>query len=350
MSSTRKTHIAPAYSWLPVVVDTGVAVAMAVRHVAADTGVATAAAAEAVQCIEPAAAVAAVAYTGPAEAASEAAGDAEAAGAAVSGLVASGSAKSPEPYTVHSTINASLQHEAKAALQEGLARYEIDTGPVKFREPEANIGDAIQKFSASGGAAAAPGALPVWQQALQALKLPLADVHWEPAVILDKDVSTSGDRNIRVGIRDGRVFTAQRGERGVKRNLGLYDVVYVRVIEGKTVANRKTAGSAPGATVTIGSRAELRVRPTVQGAALVLENKNRTHPGNGGQLLLFHEPAEPDCANPASPGSAMKPLTYGRAAIGTATQHARLRRPESSVVHIRLASQASSRHALGVTG
>ena len=61
-----------------------------------------------------------------------------------------------EPYTVHSTINATLQREAEAALQEGLARYEIDAGRVKFRGPEANIGDAIQKLSASGGAARRP--------------------------------------------------------------------------------------------------------------------------------------------------------------------------------------------------
>ena len=33
-----------------------------------------------------------------------------------------------EPYTVHSTINATLQREAEAALQEGLARYETSAG------------------------------------------------------------------------------------------------------------------------------------------------------------------------------------------------------------------------------
>src|SRR5215831_2119423 len=88
-----------------------------------------------------------------------------------------------EPYTVHSTINAALQREAEASLQEGLARFEMSSGRAQFRGPEANIGDAIQKLSTSGGAAAA-GGLPPWQQALQALKLPLSDVHWEPAVIL----------------------------------------------------------------------------------------------------------------------------------------------------------------------
>src|SRR6516162_5873309 len=108
-----------------------------------------------------------------------------------------------EPYTVHSTVNPSLQRAAEAALQEGLAHYEIDAGRVKFRGPEANIGDAIQKLTASGGSSL--GALPAWQQALQTLKLPLADVHWVPAVILYKSGGKRGD-GIRVGIRDGRIL------------------------------------------------------------------------------------------------------------------------------------------------
>src|SRR5262249_44758218 len=35
-----------------------------------------------------------------------------------------------KPYTVHSTINSALQRETEAALQEGLARYEIAAGRV----------------------------------------------------------------------------------------------------------------------------------------------------------------------------------------------------------------------------
>ena len=87
-----------------------------------------------------------------------------------------------EPYTVHSTINATLQREAEAALQEGLARYEMSAGRTQFHGAEANIGDAIQKLML-GGQSGTP--LPAWQQALQELQLPLCDVHWEPAVILD---------------------------------------------------------------------------------------------------------------------------------------------------------------------
>src|SRR5271156_6033116 len=47
-----------------------------------------------------------------------------------------------DSYTVHSTINAQLQHDAEAALQEGLAHYEMANGRAQFRGPEANIADA----------------------------------------------------------------------------------------------------------------------------------------------------------------------------------------------------------------
>jgi hypothetical protein len=67
--------------------------------------------------------------------------------------------------------------------------------------------------------------LPAWQQALQALKLPLSDVHWEPAVVLDKGGGKRGDGNIRVGIRYGRGFPLNAANLGAKRNIGLYDVV-----------------------------------------------------------------------------------------------------------------------------
>ena len=53
-----------------------------------------------------------------------------------------------QPYTVHSTINATLQRDTEAALQEGLAHYEIENGRVQFHGPEANIADAVQKLSA----------------------------------------------------------------------------------------------------------------------------------------------------------------------------------------------------------
>src|SRR5262249_34812917 len=96
----------------------------------------------------------------------------------------------------------------------------------------------------------------------------------------------------------------------VKRNLGLYDLVYVRVIEGKTAAKPKTAGGAPSATVAGGGRAELRVRPTVQGAALGLGNKTGRILAMAGSFSYFASQLNRTSQTQRQPGSAMKPLTY----------------------------------------
>ena len=120
-----------------------------------------------------------------------------------------------DSYTVHSTINAQLQREAEAALQEGLARYEISMGRVQFRGPEANIADAVKKLSSNSQAAfhwwtprarALQRPAPAWQQALQALRLPLYDVHWTPARRLLK-----GDA-IRVGLARRPRHAVDRGD------------------------------------------------------------------------------------------------------------------------------------------
>ena len=149
----------------------------------------------------------------------------------------------------------------------------MSSGRALFRGPEANIGDAIQKLTTGSGATAAASTLPAWQRALQGAKLPLVDVHWEPAVILENGGGKRNDGNIRVGIRDGRTMPLNAVNAAVKRNLGLNDVIYVRVIESRTAAKTKGPGGAKVAVAATNARAELRVRPTVQGAALVLENK-----------------------------------------------------------------------------
>jgi penicillin-binding protein 1A len=216
-----------------------------------------------------------------------------------------------QSYTVHSTINATLQREAEAALQEGLARFEMSNGRAQFRAPETNIGDAIQKLGNAGaGAAAASSGVPAWQQALQAARMPLADVHWEPAVILDKGTSGKrADGTIRVGIRDGRIMTLNGAGGQIRRNLSLYDVVYVRVTETRPVAGKQKNG-APAQAAAAGGRADLRVRPTVQGATLVLENKTGRILAMAGSFSYFQSQLNRTSQTQRQPGSAMKPLTY----------------------------------------
>jgi penicillin-binding protein 1A len=217
-----------------------------------------------------------------------------------------------EPYTIHSTINAMLQRKAEAALQEGLARYEASSGRAQFHGAEANVGGAIQKLLLSKQTAAdTPGALPAWQQALQELRLPLPDVHWEPAVILDRGGKRS-DSALRVGLRDGRVLSLNGASSQAKRNVGLHDVVYVQVIETKTVAKPKAAPVPPSSTGTlpVGGRAELRIRPTVQGATLVLENRTGRILAMAGSFSYGLSQLNRTSQTQRQPGSAMKPLTY----------------------------------------
>src|SRR3954467_4428123 len=52
-------------------------------------------------------------------------------------------------YTIRSTIVPGLQRSAEEALQEGLARYELNTGRFEFRGAEANLAEAIKKIEAA---------------------------------------------------------------------------------------------------------------------------------------------------------------------------------------------------------
>ena len=217
-----------------------------------------------------------------------------------------------QPYTVHSTINATLQRDTEAALQEGLAHYEIENGRVQFHGPEANIAHAVQKLSAGnhGGAPgatadAAPGTTPAWQQALANVHLPLYDVHWEPAVILRS--GKRGDEALRVGLADGRVLPLTTWGLATRRNLNQYDVVYVHVTgggDGRASDGRTRARGAASA------QAQLRVRPTVQGATLVLENKTGRILAMAGSFSYPLSQLNRTSQTQRQPGSAIKPVTY----------------------------------------
>jgi penicillin-binding protein 1A len=225
-------------------------------------------------------------------------------------------------YTVHSTIDAQLQRDTEAALQEGLARYELSTGRMQFRGPEANIGDAVRKLESDNRAGmpattptATSAATPAWQQALQAARLPLYDVHWTPAVVLSKGGGKKGDEAIRVGLPDGRILPLTVWSAAIRRGLGLYDVVYVHVVESKVVESKaiesksRSKATSSGAVQT-GGQAQLRVRPTVQGAALVLENQTGRILAMAGSFSYPRSQLNRVAQSQRQPGSAMKPLTY----------------------------------------
>ncbi len=264
--------------------------------------------------------------------------------------------------TVRTTVHPDLQRVAEAALQEGLAQYEIRTGRTEWRGAETNLADAVRRIEASmpavvteaaaaasdpkpatrtsargtdagakqtrsnaGKLAPGPGAAgqglpnvkpgtgssggvegplplspavapvakpkPAWQQALDATRLPLYDVHWSPAIVL----SNGSDRNgVRVGLLDGRVLPLSSATLAGRRGLNPYDVVFVKISDQKGKQ----------------ARVELRVRPTVQGAAVILDNKT------GGILAMtggFSYPASQlnrVTQTARQPGSSLKPFTY----------------------------------------
>jgi penicillin-binding protein 1A len=116
-------------------------------------------------------------------------------------------------------------------------------------------------------------------------------VHWSTAIVL----SGGNDRNgLRVGLADGRVMPLSSAGAAGRRGLGLYDVVFVKVGDAKSRQ----------------ARVDLRVRPTVQGAAVILDNKT------GGILAMaggFSYPvSQLNRVTQAvrQPGSSLKPFTY----------------------------------------
>jgi len=205
-----------------------------------------------------------------------------------------------QSITVRSTILPELQLAAEASLQEGLARYELSTGRFQFQGAEANLSAAIKRIETEQGI----GAVPAWQQALAAARLPLYDVHWPAAVIVAKSKEPkTGAETIRVGLADGRVVPLATWNASIRKQLKLHDVVFVRVVE----------------TAKQGARAELRVRPSVQGAALVLENKTGRILAMAGGFSYPLSQLNRVTQAERQPGSTLKPLAY-LAALGQGLQ------------------------------
>jgi penicillin-binding protein 1A len=205
-----------------------------------------------------------------------------------------------DSYTVRSTINMQLQRALEEQLQEGLSRYERSAGRVSFRSAEGNLAAAIRRIEAKR---LTTDKKPAWQQALASARLPLYDVHWTAAVLLEKPNGRRGEA-WRVGLSDGRILPLSIDNGTAQRKLALHDVVFVRVTEGKS----KSA-----------ARAELRVRPVVQGMAVVLENKTGRILAMSGGFSYPLSQLNRVIQSQRQPGSAIKPLSY-LAALGKGLQ------------------------------
>src|SRR5215471_3075083 len=128
-------------------------------------------------------------------------------------------------YTVRSTINPALQRAVETSLQDGLALYELNSGRTQFQAAEANLADAVSRIQAERKA----GDKPAWQQALDGARLPLYDVHWLTAIVVEKSAVRGGGETIKVGLADGRVVPLSVGRSSAQRILKLHDVIFVRV-------------------------------------------------------------------------------------------------------------------------
>ncbi len=203
-------------------------------------------------------------------------------------------------YTVRSTISLPLQRAVEATLQEGLWRYERNAGRLQFQGPEASLAKAVKRIEAEKK----PGdKQPAWQQALANARLPLYDVHWPAAVVVEKPSGKKGE-SWRVGLADGRVVPLALDNAAAQRKLALYDVIFVRLAEGKGKN---------------GARAELRVRPTVQGTVVVLENRTGRVLAMAGGFSYPLSQLNRATQAVRQPGSTIKPLSY-LAALGKGLQ------------------------------
>jgi membrane carboxypeptidase/penicillin-binding protein len=220
-------------------------------------------------------------------------------------------------FMVRTTINAPLQRAVESAVQDGLANYERATGRQTFAGPEFNVADSVRRIEAASPAPeASPQAAPLvtgarpeaakpakparaaksastlvagkpsWLRALESARPSLYDVHWPLAVVLE-----DGRGPLKVGLEDGRIATLDPGI--ARGKLQRYDVVRVKLSEGR---------GAP--------RAQIRVRPTVQGAALVMENKTGRILAMTGGFSYPMSQLNRVTQAVRQPGSTLKPLTY----------------------------------------
>ena len=105
-------------------------------------------------------------------------------------------------YTVRSTIKPSCSAPPKRVA--GRPRALRAQQPGAVRGPELNLGEAkCASHRESTRARGGPLCKPAWQMALESARLPLYDVHWAAAVVLEKKAA-SGEAQGRPARRPDR--------------------------------------------------------------------------------------------------------------------------------------------------
>ncbi|MPZ37284.1 MAG: glycosyl transferase [Rhizobiales bacterium] len=191
-----------------------------------------------------------------------------------------------DTYTVQATLHPKLQRAAESALQEGLSRYERSAGRADFEGPELSLAAAVARIAAEP---AGDKSKPAWQRALEGARLPLQDVHWPAAIVIE----TGNRSGVRVGLANGRVVPLSLG-RVRSSKLKLYDVVRVQLVERKGKA----------------VRADLRSRPIIQGSVVVLDNQTGRILAMAGGFSYSLSQLNRASQSQRQPGSSIKPLVY----------------------------------------
>jgi membrane carboxypeptidase/penicillin-binding protein len=108
-------------------------------------------------------------------------------------------------------------------------------------------------------------------------------------------IEGAGDKKkggIRVGLSDGRVLPLDVPTRKIRDALALNDVVYAHIDDGKT------------------PKAEMRVRPKVEGAAVVLDSRSGKILAMAGGFSFPLSQLNRSTQSWRQPGSALKPVSY----------------------------------------
>ena len=217
-------------------------------------------------------------------------------------------------YTVRSTVNPALQRATETALQEGLARYELNTGRMSFHGAEANLGEAIGRIQAAGPSAVGK---PAWRQALENARLPLYDVRWPAAVDHGEDQG-EGRRRGHPRRLEGRARAAADGLD--PRHPARAQAARRRACARRRGGRRQGQGQGRHAGARRAARAPARA-----GGGGRPREQDGPHPGHGRRLLVSPEPAQPRDPGASPAGLRLQAARLPRRARARpAAEHARL--------------------------
>jgi membrane carboxypeptidase/penicillin-binding protein len=192
-------------------------------------------------------------------------------------------------YTVRSTIDPELQKETEAALQDGLAAWELPRRRALWTGPVGSLADDLTKYKKT------------WQELLPSAHSKYYDIQWPLATVTaigggTVEVTNKKGKKVhvvqgyKVGLADGREFSL-KASANILPLLKLYDLVHVNLDEDKQVAT-------------------LRIPPRVQGASVVLEAKTGRVLAMAGGFSYAASQLNRVTRSARQPGSTLKPFVH----------------------------------------